>query len=102
VLPPVALVMVLLGAAPLFAVSTPQEVRIPSVTPRSAPPPARFSHWRHNSQHCYTCHPSIFPQALEGFTHAQMQAGQYCGACHDGQTAKAISGQKCEVCHESR
>jgi c(7)-type cytochrome triheme protein len=101
----------LLGALPaaalfgtsIFAVSgAPQEVRIPQVKERPLPAPALFSHWRHNTQHCYGCHPTLFPQARLGFTHEQMQAGLYCGACHDSLAAKAVSAMSCEVCHAAR
>ena len=94
-----ALPAVVLFATPIFAVSTPQEVRIPPLQERSKPVPSLFSHWRHNAQHCYSCHPSVFPQARFGFTHEEMQAGRYCGSCHDGQVAKATSAMRCEVCH---
>jgi c(7)-type cytochrome triheme protein len=92
-----------LFATSIFAVSgAPQEVRIPQVKERSLPAPVLFSHWRHNTQHCYSCHPTLFPQSRLGFTHQEMQAGLYCGACHDGQTAKAVSTMSCEVCHAAR
>jgi c(7)-type cytochrome triheme protein len=68
----------------------------------TAPVPALFSHWGHNSQHCYSCHPSVFPQAPLGFTHQDMREGRYCGSCHDGQAAKAIRSMGCEVCHAPR
>ena len=48
---------------------------------------------------CYACHPSVFPQALVGFTHAEMREGQFCGRCHDGRTAFAIPGATCARCH---
>lgn len=100
---------VLLGAllgAPLAAVALQaptQDVRIERVPEaRKGPPNAHFSHWEHNQQHCYACHPSVFPQANEGFTHADMKAGRACGACHDGTAAVAISSLKCETCHVAR
>jgi c(7)-type cytochrome triheme protein len=94
-----ALPAVALFATPILAVSTPQEVRIPPLKERAKPTPALFSHWRHNAQHCYSCHPSVFPQAALGFTHEEMLAGRYCGSCHDGQIAKATNAMRCEVCH---
>ncbi len=91
-----------LFAPPLLAVMTPQDVRIPQLAPRKLPPPALFSHWRHNTQHCYACHPSMFPQAPVGFTHQQMEQGLFCGACHDGRAATGVTAMRCEACHVAR
>jgi c(7)-type cytochrome triheme protein len=92
-----------LGAAavttPILAVNAPQDVRIPSVKERTAPAVAVFSHWEHHALHCYSCHPTAFPQARVAFTHQQMREGAYCGTCHDGRGAKAVSAMKCEACH---
>ena len=91
-----------LVATPIFAVNAPQDVRMPPLEERSAPVPALFSHWRHGEQHCYRCHPSVFPQSLLGFTHKDMRVGQFCGDCHDGRSAKAIKAMRCEDCHAPR
>ena len=56
------------------------------------PPRALFSHRTHQSFGCYACHPSVFPQALVGFTHDDMREGKFCGRCHDGRGAFAIAG----------
>ncbi len=98
----VGLCALLLFATPIFAVNAPQDVRIPPLKERTAPAPALFSHWGHNSQHCYNCHPSAFPQTLLGFTHQDMREGRYCGSCHDGQAAKALRSMSCEACHAPR
>ena len=74
-------------------------VRIPQVAARAAPPRAEFSHVEHGQLQCYTCHPSVFPQAPLGFTHAEMRQRRYCGACHDGSAAKSIGQIGCEDCH---
>lgn len=89
--------------AAVLAFSSPQDIRIPSLQTRTAPPPAVFSHWGHQAGHqCFNCHPAIFEQKRSGFTHEQMKAGQFCGACHDGQTTRAISAMKCEACHVAK
>jgi len=98
----VGLSALLLFATPIFAVNAPQDVRIPPLQERTAPAPALFSHWAHNSQHCYSCHPSAFPQTRLGFTHQDMREGRYCGSCHDGQAAKALRSMSCEGCHALR
>jgi c(7)-type cytochrome triheme protein len=79
----------------------PAVLRIPRRNPGAAafPPRALFSHRTHQSFGCYACHPSVFPQAAVGFTHAEMQDGKFCGRCHDGQTAFAIPGAACARCH---
>jgi c(7)-type cytochrome triheme protein len=63
------------------------------------PPAASFSHRTHQSFGCYACHPSVFPQALVGFTHEEMREGRFCGRCHDGRTSFAIAGAACARCH---
>jgi c(7)-type cytochrome triheme protein len=83
----------------------PDVVRIPPVTARpqgSSLPPALFRHGTHAQLNCYACHPSLFPQYPKGFTHADMNAGAYCGACHDGVAAFSVREAKCEGCHVAR
>jgi c(7)-type cytochrome triheme protein len=79
----------------------PAVLRIPRRNPGAAafPPRALFSHRTHQSFGCYACHPSVFPQAAVGFTHAEMQDGKFCGRCHDGRSAFAIPGATCARCH---
>ncbi len=95
-------VLAALPLSVLAVVGAPEDVWLPPLQPRSSPAPARFSHWAHQSNQCFGCHPAIFPQASVGVTHAQMQAGRFCGACHDGRTAHAITTMKCEACHVPR
>lgn len=94
-------IAVSLCAGSWLAYAVPDVVRIRRVNP-DAPaqlPEAKFSHRRHSQYQCYACHPTLFPQAPAGFTHADMEAGRACGACHDGKTAAAPKEQACEVCH---
>ena len=44
----------------------------------------------------------IFPQALAAFTHADMNQGKFCGACHGTGEAPAVHSYKCERCHVGR
>jgi c(7)-type cytochrome triheme protein len=86
----------------LAALALPARLRIPPLAPHPAGAPgaaAAFSHAGHASMPCYMCHPSVFPQALQGFTHREMRQGRYCGACHDGVGAKAIEKMTCSGCH---
>jgi c(7)-type cytochrome triheme protein len=99
-----AIGLALAGAVPLAAVAIPALVRIPIVKPHgkdSPPEAAVFSHWSHGQYRCYACHPSIFPQAPKGFTHDDMDAGRFCGTCHDAKIAFASdeSGVPCTRCH---
>jgi c(7)-type cytochrome triheme protein len=84
------------------ATSMPNTVVIPIAKPHPGGFPARaaiFDHSSHQQFVCYACHPTLFPRYLLGFTHAQMNEGLYCGGCHDGRAASAITGQTCETCH---
>jgi c(7)-type cytochrome triheme protein len=95
---------VLVGA-PLVVLAVPDTVRIPMARrhPEGTPQVAAvFSHWGHSSYRCFACHPSVFPQALLGFTHAQMSDGRFCGKCHGGGEAPAVSSYRCERCHAAR
>ncbi|MEO1481903.1 MAG: cytochrome c3 family protein [Myxococcota bacterium] len=76
----------------------PNRVRIPPLEERPRPGPVDFSHWSHNQYQCYACHPSIFPQHREGFTHDEMADGRYCGSCHNGQEAFPARA-RCSRCH---
>ncbi|MGM0575389.1 MAG: c(7)-type cytochrome triheme domain-containing protein [Myxococcota bacterium] len=91
-------------ALPVVALAAPDQITIPPVEPHGsgAPPEAAtFSHWEHDGYYCYNCHPAIFPQRPQGFTHAEMEQGEYCGACHDGERVWAPKGEgvECETCH---
>lgn len=80
----------------------PNDVRIPIVkkhpdgTPQAA---ALFRHDVHNQENCYACHPSVFPQYPLGFTHAEMNAGRFCGTCHDGYGGFDLKKAPCTRCH---
>lgn len=92
----------IMGAAARTGVALPATVRIPSVRPHPAGAPAEralFSHLSHDRLGCYSCHPGVFPQAPKAFTHADMARGQFCGACHDGRRATAVTGYRCGECH---
>jgi c(7)-type cytochrome triheme protein len=104
----VALVLLASGAAALGALvpaargaAFPATLRLPRRDPRRAPavPAALFSHRGHAAFGCQACHPAVFPQAPVAFTHDEMKAGRFCGACHDGAVAFAIAGAACGGCH---
>jgi c(7)-type cytochrome triheme protein len=96
-----AIVAVVCAAGAASAAAFPALLRIPPRHPAAARPlpAAVFSHRGHQSLGCYACHPSVFPQALAGFTHEEMRGGRWCGRCHDGQVAFAIEGAACGRCH---
>lgn len=86
------------------AIGMPDLVLIPIVKEhgKSDPPvPGRFVHSQHSQYECFHCHPSAFPYARQGFTHRDMDAGRYCGRCHNGVTAWGIRERQidCETCH---
>ena len=93
-----------LGLSATPAATMPDVVRIPQkIKHGKGDPPdsAAFSHWAHDRFYCYTCHPSIFPQRPMGFTHEDIDAGRYCGRCHNGKTAFSPDADdiECELCH---
>ncbi|PLY00283.1 MAG: hypothetical protein C0623_07445 [Desulfuromonas sp.] len=49
---------------------------------------------------CDTCHPDLFKPVHKGnnMTMDAMYEGEYCGACHDGDTAFSVE-EDCESCH---
>lgn len=99
-LPLLALSFALGWAMP--ALGVPDDVRIPMLQPREEgdpPDAALFSHWLHKRTACYSCHPSVFPQAGLGFDHDAMDDGRFCGSCHDGKTTKSFDDMECEECH---
>jgi c(7)-type cytochrome triheme protein len=75
-----------------------------------SPGQVSFNHETHvdaSKPACTTCHPSLFrilrPGAtVEGtpITHAVMQKGRQCGACHNGK--RAFGFDDCTICHRSR
>jgi len=99
--------LALLVGGPALALGLPNEVRIPIVRDHGAgdpPDAALFSHWDHDSFSCASCHPSTFPQRRAGFTHADMEAGRFCGSCHNGRLAfgPKDKGVGCETCHVAK
>lgn len=83
------------------AVAMPDVVKIPVVKPHpeGGPPQAIFRHGKHDSVNCYRCHPHLFPKWKEGFSHAEMNEGRFCGACHDGKTGFDWKKADCGKCH---
>jgi c(7)-type cytochrome triheme protein len=70
-----------------------------------------FSHKSHvvtAGLSCDSCHPDLFDRkrgsakAKGDYTMASLEAGKYCGACHDGKTAFNTTGpETCKTCHGS-
>lgn len=67
-----------------------------------------FSHARHVDElglECDACHEGLFAyeagaaEANDDFTMKSLAEGNYCGACHDGDTAFS-SETRCASCHE--
>lgn len=92
-----------LVATPVLAAAFPAVLRVPRREPAAGGslPRALFSHGTHASFGCYACHPSTFPQAPLAFTHREMNEGRFCGRCHDGRIAIAVSAKPCQDCHVS-
>ncbi|MBV5317383.1 MAG: hypothetical protein JZU50_06210 [Desulfobulbaceae bacterium] len=75
------------------------------------PVKSMFSHSTHAIKAgltCDSCHPDLFDRkrgsakAKGDYTMASLDAGKYCGACHDGKTAFNTTGpETCKTCHGS-
>ena len=66
--------------------------------------PAVFPHWVHRVKYrCYVCHNiSLGFKMKAGATSISMDdidEGKYCGACHKGKPAFAVSFETCNRCH---
>jgi c(7)-type cytochrome triheme protein len=63
-----------------------------------------FAHESHDDFGCESCHEGLFKmealaaQKNDDFTMESLYQGNYCGACHDGDTAFA-SDTQCATCH---
>jgi c(7)-type cytochrome triheme protein len=62
---------------------------------------AIFQHAAHASLKCSECHSSIFPMKIENIdiSMASINSGKFCGHCHNGRTAFAVSSSDCARCH---
>ncbi|WP_084457025.1 c(7)-type cytochrome triheme domain-containing protein [Desulfogranum mediterraneum] len=75
------------------------------------PVDAMFSHKSHVIEYelsCDSCHPDTFERrrgaakANGDYTMASLEAGLYCGTCHDGDTAfSSTEEESCVTCHGS-
>lgn len=63
--------------------------------------PVVFSHWTHRSKYtCKACHTDLgfsFKGRTTEIMQADINAGKFCGSCHDGKTSFGVN--ECEKCH---
>jgi c(7)-type cytochrome triheme protein len=54
----------------------------------------------HKAAKCNECHPALFKMKKGGDTikMADINAGKFCGACHNG--TKAFAAKECAKCHK--
>ena len=66
--------------------------------------PVIFPHWFHRIRfQCSVCHVDLgirMGAGTTGITMEKLIDGQYCGACHDGDTAWSVDN--CDLCHSGR
>ena len=66
--------------------------------------PVIFPHWFHRIRfQCSVCHVDLgikMGAGTTGITMDKLIDGQYCGACHDGDTAWSMDN--CDLCHSAR
>jgi c(7)-type cytochrome triheme protein len=77
---------------------------------KDSPGQVSFSHESHvdlKKPDCTTCHPRLFKILEKGqnadgkrIEHKRMEAGEQCGACHNGKAAFAM--KDCETCHSGK
>ena len=101
--PLIAIVVAILVAVPaksLFAVMGDIVFQVDDES--RGTPPAVFPHWAHRIRYkCYACHPVLFEMkaGAHTVTMEEMNTGQSCGACHNGETAWGIGFDTCNRCH---
>lgn len=80
------------------------DVVINNYSDEAAVSPVVFPHWFHRVRYtCKTCHTDLNIKLSAGSNKIKMSDimdGQYCGACHDGETAWGI--ENCELCHSAK
>jgi c(7)-type cytochrome triheme protein len=80
------------------------DVVINNYSDEAAVSPVVFPHWFHRIRYtCKTCHTDLNIKLSAGSNKIKMSDiidGQYCGACHDGETAWGI--ENCELCHSAK
>ncbi len=95
--------VVMFASTPVHrAVAAPADIQFPARETVTDIPPAVFPHWFHRIRFkCAVCHTKIFPMEITGpeITMDAISAGQYCGACHNSETAWSVTFDKCPVCH---
>ncbi len=105
-----SILAVCMGAAALAMLgpeAAGQQLRVPrDVTYETGggPGPVVFSHESHvgYTEKCTACHIALFRmlQPTRRVTHADMEAGRACGACHNGQMAfPSTDPAGCARCH---
>lgn len=65
-------------------------------------PVAVFPHYLHRMQFkCYACHDEPFQMktGAADMTMDAIEAGEFCGACHDGKAAFQSTFESCPRCH---
>ena len=65
-------------------------------------PSAVFPHWIHRMQYkCSACHDKLFKMKAGAnlVNMDELQAGKWCGVCHDGKTAFISDLNSCTRCH---
>lgn len=99
-----ALAIVVVFAATPIARSEYADVIINKLSESEGVAPVIFPHWFHRIRYqCSACHVDLGIELRAGKTDITMQKlidGQYCGACHDGETAWSIDN--CDLCHSGK
>jgi c(7)-type cytochrome triheme protein len=100
--------LLILGAAilvpMLFARAEYADVTINTRAESEGVAPVIYPHWFHRIRfQCSVCHVDLgikMGAGTTGITMEKLIDGQYCGACHDGETAWSMDS--CDLCHSGK
>jgi len=108
----VALMVSLALVGTAFAQGKMPKLPKPYTFPQTGDSPGKvtFTHSSHvdeSAPSCTSCHPKVFSILKAGgsvdgtpITHAAMEKGKSCGACHDGK--KSFGIDDCSLCHRAQ
>ncbi len=90
-----ALLVFIVMATPVIAVGPGKKIEFESTGGKVV-----FDGTAHSKAKCNECHTAIFKmkKGADKMTMKDMEAGKYCGACHNG--TKAFSVKDCAKCHK--
>lgn len=96
------LVLTLFSLASLGGASVLGDIVLDKKSSLNGVPAVVFPHWKHRGRfRCYACHPEPFVMkaGANDIGMAALQAGKFCGRCHNSEVAFEIGFNTCRKCH---